>query len=349
MLRPFIGQGGLVATSSDHVRRIRSKFAPWAGRVLTVTTAAALVFVFALALPAAAVDTDMAISTTALDFGEVNVGATATLSVTLTNTGGDPFGPINMFGGAPPTAEFNASQNCQAQTLPAGGSCMVNYSFTPGAAGTFSDTSNFTVSETMNQADGEAFSVSMTGIGCDPSGCLPTITSFTPASGPVGTSVAITGTRLTGATAVRFGGVAATTFVVNSATSISATVPAGAVTGRIVVTAPAGTATSATDFTVTVEEHFRAISLSMSGHLIAHGRVSSDLEGCESGVTVTVQRRKPGAGWRDVGTATTRPDGKYRTQVRDRVGRYRASVAEETIGTSDVCPAETSNRQQHRH
>ena len=56
----------------------------------------------------------------------------AKASVTLTNTGGDPFGPINIFGGAPPTAEFNASQNCQGTTLPAGGSCMVNYSFSPG-------------------------------------------------------------------------------------------------------------------------------------------------------------------------------------------------------------------------
>ena len=52
--------------------------------------------------PAAAVDTDIAISAAAIDFGTVNVGASAQVSVTLTNTGGDPFGPINMFGGAPP-------------------------------------------------------------------------------------------------------------------------------------------------------------------------------------------------------------------------------------------------------
>ena len=118
------------------------------------------------ALPVAqAVDTDIQISATALDFGAVAVGSTVTLSVTLTNGGGDPFGPINMFGGAPPTAEFNASQNCQAKTLPAGGSCTVNYSFTPSAQGTFNDSSNFTVSETPSQSDGEDFSVKLTGIG----------------------------------------------------------------------------------------------------------------------------------------------------------------------------------------
>ena len=75
---------------------------------------------------------------------------------------------------------------------------------------------------------------------------VPTITSFNPTSGAVGTSVVITGTGFTGATAVTFGGTAATTFTVNSATQITATVPTGATTGPIAVTTPGGTATSAT-------------------------------------------------------------------------------------------------------
>jgi isoquinoline 1-oxidoreductase beta subunit len=79
----------------------------------------------------------------------------------------------------------------------------------------------------------------------------PTITSFTPASGPVGTVVTITGTLFTGATRVTFGGTSATTFSVVSATQIRATVPRRARTGRISITAPAGTASSATNFTVT--------------------------------------------------------------------------------------------------
>jgi len=78
----------------------------------------------------------------------------------------------------------------------------------------------------------------------------PTITSFTPTSGATGTSVTVTGTNLTGATSVTVGGVAATTFSVASATSATLAVPASAVTGKIAIVTPAGTATSANNFTV---------------------------------------------------------------------------------------------------
>src|SRR5207237_4989287 len=77
----------------------------------------------------------------------------------------------------------------------------------------------------------------------------PTISSFTPSSGPVGTSVTISGTNYNGATAVLFNSVSAS-FTVNSATAITTTVPAGATSGPISVTTPGGTATSAASFTV---------------------------------------------------------------------------------------------------
>lgn len=136
----------------------------WRGALGATVLAGALVGPWAT--PSSAVETDMSISTTTIDFGTVAVGVAAPpQSVTLTNTGGDPFGPINIFGGAPPTAEFNASQNCQAVTLPAGGSCTVNYTFTPSAGAPYNDTSSFTISETNSQSDGEDFSVSLTGAG----------------------------------------------------------------------------------------------------------------------------------------------------------------------------------------
>ncbi len=79
---------------------------------------------------------------------------------------------------------------------------------------------------------------------------VPKVISFSPTSGPVGTPVVIKGNSFTGATKVGFGGVAATTFTVDSDAQITATVPTGAQTGKITVTTPGGTATSATTFTV---------------------------------------------------------------------------------------------------
>ena len=88
----------------------------------------------------------------------------------------------------------------------------------------------------------------------------PTVTSFTPTSGPVGSSVSINGTGFTGASAVRFNGTAATTYVFNNDTLITATVPTGAASGTISVTTPGGTGTSANSFTVVSAAMITSIS-----------------------------------------------------------------------------------------
>jgi len=77
----------------------------------------------------------------------------------------------------------------------------------------------------------------------------PSIKLFSPTSGTVGTAVIITGQSLTQTSAVKFGTVAAP-FTVNSDTKVTATVPTGAVTGKISITTPGGMATSTTNFTV---------------------------------------------------------------------------------------------------
>jgi uncharacterized repeat protein (TIGR03803 family) len=79
----------------------------------------------------------------------------------------------------------------------------------------------------------------------------PLIRTFSPGSGPVGTTVTITGHTFTGTTKVTFGGVAATSYQAISDTEVKALVPLGAVTGPIAVTTPGGTGTSTTNFTVT--------------------------------------------------------------------------------------------------
>jgi len=80
----------------------------------------------------------------------------------------------------------------------------------------------------------------------------PKITGLNPSSGPRGNAIEIDGYNFTGATAVKFGTVAVPvgSFSVDSDTVMHATVPPTAVTSTVTVTTPAGSGTSATQFTV---------------------------------------------------------------------------------------------------
>jgi len=78
------------------------------------------------------------------------------------------------------------------------------------------------------------------------------VVSFTPTNGLVGTTVTINGTNFSGTASqngVSFNGTAAT-ITTASATQLVVTVPSGATSGPIQVTAPGGSATSSGDFTV---------------------------------------------------------------------------------------------------
>jgi hypothetical protein len=78
----------------------------------------------------------------------------------------------------------------------------------------------------------------------------PTLSSFNPTVGGIGTSVSIVGQFFTGATEVDFGGVASGSISVVDDQHITATVPSGAVTGVITVKTPAGNVNSSSNFTV---------------------------------------------------------------------------------------------------
>jgi hypothetical protein len=76
----------------------------------------------------------------------------------------------------------------------------------------------------------------------------PTVTKVEPSHGSAGTTVTITGTGFTGASAVHFGATSAESFTVNSDTSITAVSPREKGTVDVTVTTPAGTSpTSAAD------------------------------------------------------------------------------------------------------
>ena len=90
------------------------------------------------------------------------------------------------------------------------------------------------------------------GMAFAPLAAAPAIVSFTPGSGPVGTTVTITGSNFTGASALTLNGVAVTDFTVTDAATLTFAVPAGVTSGLLAVTTPGGTATSASAFAVPV-------------------------------------------------------------------------------------------------
>ncbi|MCG8604962.1 IPT/TIG domain-containing protein, partial [bacterium] len=79
----------------------------------------------------------------------------------------------------------------------------------------------------------------------------PTLMSFAPSSGPVGTEVTVLGDNLDNVTEVLFNGEPAISLIIDSDTQLRATVPAGATSGPISATNPGGTAVSSNDFNVT--------------------------------------------------------------------------------------------------
>jgi hypothetical protein len=81
------------------------------------------------------------------------------------------------------------------------------------------------------------------------SGMKPAVKSFLPMTAAEGATVTLTGADLTGATSVKFGGVATMHFKVKSATTITAVVPMGAKKGAISVTTSAGTGHTMDTFT----------------------------------------------------------------------------------------------------
>jgi IPT/TIG domain len=102
-------------------------------------------------------------------------------------------------------------------------------------------------------AVGVAASLLVLGLETPAYAVAPTITSFSPTSGPVGCVVTITGTNFNNpnVTDVEFNNTNAASFRIDSGTSITAVVGTGTTgTGPVEVTNATATAASATDFTV---------------------------------------------------------------------------------------------------
>jgi len=188
--------------------------------------------------------------------------------------------------------------------------------------------------------------------------CGPTITSFTPTCGVVGTVVTITGTNLLsdGGDSTPAVPVAATggnvrfnpytvsavhTGATESPTTLVVNVNAAAVDGPIRVDTSLGAGDdnvdSTTAFNVVTDPaecgpvvvgHPRAISFKLKKTGKASGVVKSTettpFTACVSGVPVKIQKKKKGGGFKTLKTTTTSDTGSYSAKIKPKKGKYRA-------------------------
>ncbi|MBU3663986.1 MAG: hypothetical protein FGM41_12430, partial [Bacteroidetes bacterium] len=166
---------------------------------------------------------------------------------------------------------------------------------------------------------------------------VPTITSFTPSSGLVGSLVTITGTNLNAPTGLTIGSVSAIA-VSNTGTSLVAMVMPGATTGSIVITTAGGSATSGSNFTITPSPNPNATThIQQGGSLVGSGRTGNSQQGAVSvsadGNTAIV------GGWADAGGSGavwiyTRSGGIWTQQGNKLVGTGNTGAAQQGISVS---------------
>ncbi|MGW3041755.1 IPT/TIG domain-containing protein, partial [Kitasatospora sp. NPDC001159] len=142
------------------------------------------------------------------------VSGAAGLVVTLTGSGFSGVTAVR-FGGVAASSFTVVSDKQITATVPAG-----------------SGTVQVTVTTPGGTSNGVAFTYAV---------AAPVIGSVSPVSGAAGLVVTLTGSGFSGVTAVRFGGVAASSFTVVSDKQITATVPAGSGTVQVTVSTPGGT------------------------------------------------------------------------------------------------------------
>jgi hypothetical protein len=189
-------------------------------------------------------------------------------TITVQTPGGRATAPNFVFIPAPPAImSFSPDSAGAGQTITLRGrdfSGITAVRFTAGAttlaAQSFSITNDSTMTTRVPALGGSRISATVTVQSPNGAGSreglqfipAPTITSFTPASATAGTTVVLTGTNFSAATAVRFGGTNARSFVVNSDTQITAVVGTGA-SGAVSAVTAGGTA-SRDGFTFLVEQ-----------------------------------------------------------------------------------------------
>jgi hypothetical protein len=167
--------------------------------------------------------------------------------------------PIPSIGSFAPTSGFVGDNITISGTNFSETSSAITVQFNGTAATLSSSTKNEIVVTVPANATSGKISVSLNGKTATSSADftvlqMPAITSFSPVSGPIGTTVTITGTNFSPTPSdhvVKFNGTAATVTAATS-TSLTVIVPSGATTGKITISLRGKTITSANDFTITL-------------------------------------------------------------------------------------------------
>jgi len=178
------------------------------------------------------------------DFGSTNISlGTVSHTFTIQNTGS---GILYLYG-TPKVAisganasDFTVTAQPTSPVAATTGATTFTVQFDPSATGI--RTAAISISNNDNDENPYNFSIQGTGV------LTPTVTGISPTNGSTlgGTLVSITGSNLTGATAVMFGATSAS-ITANTATSITATSPAGTGTVDVKVTTPGGTSATSTN------------------------------------------------------------------------------------------------------
>jgi hypothetical protein len=187
-------------------------------------------------------------------------GQSVTLTATLSPTAAT--GSVTFFDGS--TSLGTSTLSAGVATLSTSALAVGSHSLTAvyGGSASYAGSTSAALTQTVNPAP-------------------PVITGLNPTSGPVGTAVVISGSNLTGVTGISFNGTAAT-FTTNSATAVTATVPAGATTGAVTVTTAGGTSNglsftvtpgdlTVTNNVITPASTYRNVTITGTGRLLLNG------------------------------------------------------------------------------
>ena len=164
----------------------------------------------------------------------VGPGQEVTETATLEDSGGHPVGGSNLSVAFATAGTSQCTPSSAVEPLNADGSA--SFQCEALAQGSLSVTGTLVVAGVPSTLTGSAGA----------SVALPDVTGVSPPSGPAsgGTSVSITGSGFTGATAVYFGTKPARSFTVSGPDAVTAVSPPGAGTVDVTVTTPAGTSST---------------------------------------------------------------------------------------------------------